>query len=55
MLGEEIVSMDVDVNYPELGTVSEQRIFYREGDLFLHPSGVTYIRQNGNWEVYVQE
>ena len=52
MLDKKIVNMDVDVTYPELGTVAEQRVFYKEGEVFIHPCGVKYIRRNGNWEVY---
>lgn len=31
-----------DINYPELGDVSEQRRWYSEGELFHHPSGHVY-------------
>lgn len=40
---------DPQYNYPELGTVDQQTVFYAEGATFNHPSGTTYIRQGGNW------
>ncbi len=39
-------------NYPELGTVDQQTTFYSDGQFFYHPSGVTYIHQDGNWVIY---
>lgn len=31
-----------EINYPELGDGSAPRRWYNEGDIFDHPSGVTY-------------
>jgi len=39
-------------NFPELGGVDQQTKFYGDGEFFYHPSGTTYIHQNGNWVLY---
>ncbi len=40
-----------EVNYPELGGVDQQHKFYGEGEHMAHPSGVKYVRRNGNWVI----
>ncbi len=39
-------------DYSQLGTVDQQTKFYSDGEFFYHPSGVTYIHQDGNWVIY---
>ena len=43
--------MKTKYNYPELGGVDSQRIFYNKNDEIIHPSGVVYVRINGNWTI----
>lgn len=40
------------INWEELGSVDQQKIFYPDGAIFNHPAGTTYIHQNGNWVLY---
>jgi len=37
--------------YPQLGGVDQQKTFYPEGAAMTHPSGVKYVRRNGNWVI----
>ena len=38
-------------NYPELGGVDQQKVFYPEGAVLPHPSGAVYRRINGKWQL----
>lgn len=40
-----------EMAYPELGGVDQQHKFYKEGEEYAHPSGVQYVRKNGNWVI----
>lgn len=37
--------------HTELGGVDQQKKFYGEGEEFVHPSGVVYVRRKGNWVI----
>ncbi len=40
------------INWEELGSVDQQKQFYPDGAIFVHPAGTQYIHQNGNWVLY---
>jgi hypothetical protein len=40
---------DHAVNYPELGGVEDQKVFYPEFAIFNHPSGSIYQQIRGDW------
>lgn len=40
---------DHTVNYPELGGVEDQRVFYPEKTIFRHPSGAVYQSLGGKF------
>jgi hypothetical protein len=39
------------INYADLGGVDSKKKFYSEGEEIVHPSGVKYVRRNGNWVI----
>ena len=39
------------VNYPQRGSIGQQRRIYREGESFEHESGVVYRLTAGVWTV----